>query len=123
MKRLQILIASFLLTGCVAGTTESGPPSQAATALPTSTAPSATIDPTAAPVGSGTAYSLDCGALKPSPCEKAASELIETYARRYPNSSVVNITFMGQCGSFQMRFDDGSGVGGDIDCIVPSPSG
>ena len=113
MKARLIVIASILLSGCVAGTPESGPPSQpAATAVPMSAAPADT-DPT---------YTLECVQWPQSTCEESAHRLAERYAKTYPNLRVVGILVAGPCGSFQMRFDDGSGVGGDVDCIPPVPS-
>jgi hypothetical protein len=112
MNRFMVVIASMLLTGCVAGTTETATPSQrASTALPTP----------AAPAGSQPTYSLECGELPRSTCEESGTRLVERWNRKYPNLHVVSLTFIGPCGSFQMRFNDGSGAGGDIDCIPPAP--
>ena len=76
----------------------------------------------AAPADTDPTYTLECVQWPQSTCEESAHRLAERYAKTYPNLRVVSITVAGPCGSFQMRFDDGSGVGGDIDCIPPVPS-
>lgn len=125
MRILLLLIASMTLLACEAvATVDVGASSQA-----TDTAPEPTASTTATPaatespvVGSTAAYRLDCGPLEQEPCEASAARMVEKMRERHPTKTVVSIEYLTPCGSFQLQFDDGSGAGGDIDCILTTPS-
>lgn len=68
-------------------------------------------------------YTVACGPLEPTRCREDAARAVkanETHAGK----RVMSIRFTTDCGSFFLRFEDGSGVGAQIDCIHrPSASG
>jgi len=64
-------------------------------------------------------FELDCGPLGPDTCDAKAADIIAAT----PTKRVVSITFSGECGSYVVMFDDGTGNVASIDCILPpSPS-
>ena len=125
MRIPALLIASLTLLACEAvATVDVGGSSQ-----PTDTAPEPTASAAATPaanasaaVGSAAAFRLDCGPLERAPCEASAARMVERMRERHPTKTVVRIDYTTPCGSFDLQFDDGSGVGGDIDCILTTPS-
>ena len=66
-------------------------------------------------------YTLDCGPLGRDTCETKAAAIVAANLKRSPPRRVVSIVFETLCGSFTAIFDDGTGSGADIDCILLTP--
>lgn len=63
----------------------------------------------------GRGYTLDCGPLSPVRCQHEAAAVVAAN----PSKHLVSLTFFDECGSYNAIFDDGTGVGAQVDCFLP----
>lgn len=114
--RRSFLLLALLVAGCA-----TAPPTPSTAPVPPTALPVATpeaIPPT--PSASTTGYALDCGPLDPERCRTDAAALDRYHRDR--GKRLVSIVYTTPCASYSALFDDGTGIGADIDCILPSPS-
>ena len=65
------------------------------------------------------AYDLDCGPLGPDACNQKAADVLAANEAGSPTTRVVFITFIDECGSYTVVFDNGSGMTSSVDCVLP----
>lgn len=67
--------------------------------------------PPTGPIGT---YDLDCGPMPAAECREWAAEIAANAERAHSGKRVVSITIEGPDGDYSLLFDDGTGIGADI---------
>ena len=68
------------------------------------------VPPTPAPPAPSRAYELICGELEPADCEARATRATSSALQQDPGKTIVSLRFHGPSGSYELWFDDGTGV-------------
>ncbi len=58
---------------------------------------------------------IDCGPLEPDTCDAKAHDIVAAN----PGKPIRTIRFTDECGSYSATFDDGTGTGAIIECVLP----
>jgi hypothetical protein len=103
MRTVSLVLLSLLVVGC-AGPRPSAPP-----AAPTASPQAVT---TASPPARS--YALRCGPMPVAECEERANGIVARAEQAHPGRTVVSIEFSAADGDYELLFDDGTGIGADV---------
>lgn len=115
MRRLLLVASVAAVAGCGGGTSR-GDVSPSAAAQPSSPASPALVAASLSPAAAAPErpYELTCGPMDVTACETWADEIVAAVEKEHPGKTVVSLVITGSDGDYDLFFDDGSGIGADI---------
>ena len=105
------IVTAVAVAAC--GATPSGSGQRSPEAKP-SVVETASPAASATPAAADLPYRLDCGPMEQIECEATASRIATTVNKWKPDRVIITITIRRLDGDYDLAFDDGTGVGADI---------